>query len=67
MSGRKSSRWDSEDKVNLFIGICVALMCAFSFYSGGELLGLVTVLLSLAVAYKIVRHSFKELYLEKLF
>ncbi|MFH1125483.1 MAG: DUF6541 family protein, partial [Candidatus Altiarchaeota archaeon] len=67
MSTQKKVVKSSEDKVNFFIAFALILLSAFFLYSGGELLGFLTLLLVLFTAYRIVRHSFDEIYFEKLF
>jgi hypothetical protein len=55
------------DAPNLFALGCAILLTAFSLHSGGEILGLLTLLTTLALSYIIVRHTFNEIHFEKIF
>ena len=64
---KKNTIQGPDKKVNIFLALSVVVLTLFSFYSGGEFLGLLTVLIILFVSYKIARYSFDEIYFEKLF
>ncbi|MBM3309204.1 MAG: hypothetical protein FJY77_03030 [Candidatus Altiarchaeales archaeon] len=64
---RKTVGQNAENVVNYLLALCVIALAVFSLYSGGELLGLLLVLVVLAMSYRIVRYSFSEIHLEKLF